>query len=46
LEAVPNDSVLRREFDGRVLAIEARLAEVSLKLRELDLAMAKFSRQP
>jgi hypothetical protein len=42
LEGALNNSVSRREFDGRVLAIEARLAEVSLKMREIDISLMRL----
>jgi hypothetical protein len=44
LEGTMNNSVSRREFEGRVLAAEAQLAQISVKLREIDLALVKLQK--
>jgi len=36
-----NNSVPRREFDLRIVAIEARLTEINVRLHELDLVIKR-----
>jgi hypothetical protein len=41
LEEHLDGAVSRREYDSRMVATEAKLAEISVRLREIDLTLAR-----
>lgn len=42
METKLDGTVSRREYDTRLVAVEARLVELSVRLREIDLTVLKL----
>ena len=46
LETKLDGNIGRREYDAEIASIKTKLAEISIRLREIDVSLAKMSRQP